>query len=90
MNTLAQVSVPVWVCKSRSWNAHFVQWKSGSDVQRPKLKRTFCSRWRDDGDQAAGMGVQFTVQVVHLPLVWAFDAFASAATGQCGATGPSA
>ena len=59
-------------------------------MQRPKLKRTFCTRWRSDGDQAAGMGVQFPGQAVHLPLVWAFGAFANAATGQCEATYPSA
>ena len=37
-----------------------------------------------------GMGVQFPVQAVHLPLVWAFGAFANAASGQSEPTGPAA
>ena len=37
-----------------------------------------------------GSGFEFTVQAVHLPLVWAVDAFANAASGQCEATGPTA
>ena len=37
-----------------------------------------------------GTGVEFRVQVVHLPAICFVSAFASAATGQCEATGPSA